>query len=216
LTKIWTWPRLVAHWRELAQKAFGAHGIAKMIEGLAFSTPEDWAAWLSDHHAIEDEVWVLIYKKPSGNASIDWQEAVIEALAWGWIDGVKKSVSDTQWAQRFTPRRAGSAWSKINRTHAEQLINSGRMRQAGLRHVTVARENGRWESAFVGNTAEMPQDFLDALAQGPKAAQLEYASLNARNRYAIFYRITTAKRPETREKRINEYIAMLARGETLL
>ncbi|MFC3183062.1 YdeI/OmpD-associated family protein [Cypionkella sinensis] len=187
-----------------------------MIDAIAFATPEDWAAWLADHHASSTEVWLRIYKKSSGIPSIDWGQAVIEALAWGWIDGVKKSVSETEWAQRFTPRKPGSAWSRTNRAHAEKLIAEGRMRPAGLAHVAVAQANGRWESAYAGSrTAEMPEDFLLALAEGPQAARDEYEGLNGRNRYAIYYRLTTAKRPEIRAKRIAEYVAMLARGETL-
>jgi uncharacterized protein YdeI (YjbR/CyaY-like superfamily) len=186
-----------------------------MSEPLAFATPADWAAWLADHHASTDEVWVKIYKKSSGVPSIDWGQAVVEALAWGWIDGVKKSVSETEWGQRFTPRKAGSAWSQTNRAHAERLIAAGRMRPAGMAHVTVAQANGRWASAYAGTAKDMPEDFLQALAEGPQAARDEYEGLNARNRYAIYYRLTTAKLPQTRAKRIVEYIAMLARGETL-
>ena len=146
-----------------------------MIDAIAFATPEDWAAWLADHHASSTEVWLRIYKKSSGIPSIDWGQAVIEALAWGWIDGVKKSVSETEWAQRFTPRKPGSAWSRTNRSHAEKLIAEGRMRPAGLAHVAVAQANGRWESAYAGSrTAEMPEDFLQALAEGPQAARDEY------------------------------------------
>jgi uncharacterized protein YdeI (YjbR/CyaY-like superfamily) len=190
-------------------------GGSTLVEAIPFVTPEDWAAWLADHHATTDEVWVKIYKKSSGIPSIDWGQAVVEALAWGWIDGVKKSVSETEWGQRFTPRKAGSAWSQTNRGHAERLIAEGRMRPAGLAHVTAAQANGRWASAYAGSAKDMPEDFLQALAEGSQGARDEYEELNARNRYAIYYRLTTAKLPETRAKRINEYIAMLARGETL-
>jgi uncharacterized protein YdeI (YjbR/CyaY-like superfamily) len=190
-------------------------GGSTLVDAIPFVTPEDWAAWLADHHASRDEVWVKIYKKSSGIPSIDWAQAVVEALAWGWIDGIKKSVSETEWGQRFTPRKAGSAWSKINRGHAERLIAEGKMRPAGLAHVQAAQANGRWDSAYSTTGNEMPEDFLQALAEGPQEARDEYEGLNARNRFAIYYRVTTAKRPETRAKRINEYIAMLARGETL-
>ena len=190
-------------------------GGSTLVAAIPFATPEDWAAWLADHHAIRDEVWVKIYKKSSGIASIDWGQAVVEALAWGWIDGVKKSVSETEWGQRFTPRKPGSAWSQTNRAHAERLIAEGRMRPAGMVQVVAAQGNGRWDSAYAGSAKDMPEDFLQALAEGPQAARDEYEGLNARNRYAIYYRLTTAKRPETRAKRIAEYLAMLARGETL-
>lgn len=192
-----------------------AGAMALSSRAIAFATPEDWAAWLVDHHSSETEVWVRIYKKASGIPSIDWAQAVIEALAFGWIDGIKKSISETEWAQRFTPRKSGSAWSKINRGHAEKLIAEGRMRPAGMAHVAAAQANGRWDSAYSTSDYEMPEDFLTALAAGPQAARDEYAGLNARNRFAIYYRLTTAKREETRAKRIREYVDMLARGETL-
>jgi uncharacterized protein YdeI (YjbR/CyaY-like superfamily) len=191
-------------------------GGSTLVGAIPFVTPEDWAAWLADHHASRDEVWVKIYKKSSGIPSIDWAQAVVEALAWGWIDGVKKSVSETEWGQRFTPRRAGSAWSQTNRAHAERLIAEGRMRPAGLVHVAAAQANGRWDSAYAGSAKDMPEDFLQALEEGPQAARDEYAGLNARNRYAIYYRLTTAKRPETRAKRVAEFIARLEGGVTIL
>lgn len=190
-------------------------GGSTLVEAIPFVTPEDWSVWLADNHATTDEVWVRIYKKSSGIPSIDWGQAVVEALAWGWIDGVKKSVSDTEWGQRFTPRKPGSAWSQTNRAHAERLIAEGRMQPAGLAHVTAAQGNGRWDSAYAGSAKDMPEDFLQALACGPQAARDEFAGLNGRNRYAIYYRLTTAKRADIRAKRIVEYVAMLARGETL-
>ena len=175
--------------------------------------PALWNDWLSTH-ADATEVWVLFYKKSSGTPSIDWQQAVIEALAHGWIDGVKKALNDSQWTQRFTPRNPGSAWSQINIAHAERLSAEGRMQPAGLAQTEIAKANGQWQKAYSGGkAAEVPQDFLDALAQGPEAARITYATLNAQNRYAIYYRLTTAKRPETRAKRIADYVAMLARGE---
>ena len=180
---------------------------------IPFATPDLWNDWLSTHPDAT-EVWVLFHKKSSGTPSINWQQAVIEAIAHGWIDGVKKSLNDTQWTQRFTPRKPGSAWSLINVAHAERLIVEGRMQPKGLTQVDFARANGQWQKAYSGGKgAEIPQDFLDALAQGPDAARITYATLNAQNRYAIYYRLTTAKRPETRGKRITDCIATLARGE---
>lgn len=181
---------------------------------LAFATAAEWHAWLAAHHATATEVWVLYHKKGSGVASVDWQQAVVEALVWGWIDGVRKTHSETQWIQRFTPRKAGSAWSQINRAHAERLIAEGRMQAAGLAAVEVARENGRWEASYSGGKgADLPQDFLEALAAAPQMARDRFATLDAKNRYAIYYRLTTAKRPETRAKRLAEFIAKLTRGE---
>lgn len=178
---------------------------------LPFATPGDWREWLAAHHATESEAILKLYRKGSGIPSITWEEAVIEALAYGWIDGVKRSGGPDYWLQRFTPRKARSAWSQKNRTHAEHLISEGRMAPAGLKQVEAAKADGRWDAAYAGSReAEVPQDFLDALT--PEAA-LTYATLNAQNRYAIYYRLTTAKRPETRAKRIAEFVALLSRGE---
>lgn len=178
---------------------------------IPFATPKEWNAWLAANPDAP-EVWVLFHKKASGLASITWEQAVIEALAHGWIDGVKKSLNDTSYIQRFTPRRAGSAWSQKNIQHAENLIAAGRMTDAGLRQVLLAKENGRWDSAYSGR-AEVPQDFLDAL---PPAAKAHYDTLNRQNRFAIYYRLTTAKRAETRAKRMATFIEKLSNGQDIL
>ncbi|MES2432234.1 MAG: YdeI/OmpD-associated family protein [Pseudomonadota bacterium] len=181
---------------------------------LAFATPAAWHQWLAVNHDRATEVWVLYHKKAAGVPSIDWQQAVVEALVWGWIDGVRKTQSETQWIQRFTPRKAGSAWSQINRAHAERLIAEGRMQAAGLAAVEVARANGRWEATYSGGKgADLPPDFLAALAAAPQAARDTFAQLDAKGRYAIYYRLTTAKLPETRAKRMAEFLARLERGE---
>ncbi len=186
--------------------------VRTMPDPIPFATPADWNRWLGQHPDAT-EVWVLYHRKGSGIPSVDWEQAVIEALAHGWIDGIRKTVTETQWMQRFTPRKPGSSWSQKNVAHAEKLIAEGRMTPAGLAHVTLAKQNGRWEAAYVGGKAgELPQDFLDALALNPQAAA-HLKTLNAQNRYAIYYRLTTAKRPETRAKRIADFVALLARGE---
>ncbi len=180
---------------------------------IPFATPGQWNAWLAANPTAT-EVWVLFHKKASDLPSITWEEAVIEALAHGWIDGVKKSLNETSYIQRFTPRRAGSAWSQKNIQHAENLIKTGRMTDAGLRHVNLAKENGRWDTAYSGGKgADVPQDFLDAL---PTAAKAHYATLDAKNRYAIYYRLTTAKRPQTRAKRMADFIEKLSKGADIL
>jgi uncharacterized protein YdeI (YjbR/CyaY-like superfamily) len=182
---------------------------------ITVTTPAEWNDWLATHQDLK-EVWVLFHKKATGIPSLTWEQAVIEALAHGWIDGIKKSVNDSQWIQRFTPRRPGSAWSQKNVAHVEKLIADGRMTPAGLAHVTLAKENGRWETAYQGGkVGTMPQDFLDALAADAPATAT-YATLNTKNRYAIYYRLTTAKRPETRAKRIAEFLEKLRRGDTIL
>ena len=182
---------------------------------IPFATPADWHAGLAAHHTAT-EVWLLYHKKASGTPSIDWQQAVVEALCWGWIDGIRKTLDDTQWVQRFTPRKPGSAWSQINIGHAERLITEGRMQPRGLAAVEIARANGNWHRPYSGGKgAELPQDFLTAAAANPRAAEAVKA-LDTKTRYAIYYRTTTAKRPETRAKRIADFVAKLARGESFL
>ena len=177
---------------------------------IPFATPPDWYAWLEANQS-ESEVWVLYSKKGSGTPSITWQQAVVEALCWGWIDGISKSVSETQWKQRFTPRKPGSGWSQINVAHAERLIAEGRMQPAGHAAIAVAKANGNWERAYSGGKgAELPPDFLEALT----LANLPVPA-DTKTRYAIYYRLTTAKRPETRAKRIADFIAKLSTGAPL-
>lgn len=184
-----------------------------MTDPIPFPTPVDWRAWLETHHATATDVTLKLYKKASGTPSITWEEAVIEALAFGWIDSTKRPGGDDHWHQRFSPRKPRSAWSQKNRAHVEKLIAEGRMTPAGQAQVDKAKADGRWDAAYAGGKdAEVPQDFLDALARNP-AAQTHYATLNAQNRFAIYYRLTSAKRLETRTKRIADFVAMLARGE---
>ncbi len=186
-------------------------------EGRDFATPLAWSTWLSENQDAR-EVWVIYWKKGSGKPSINWQEAVVEALCWGWIDGVRKSVDEARFKQRFTPRRAGSAWSAINCAHAERLILEGRMQEPGLAAINVAKANGRWAAAYAGGMgkAEIPADFLAALQAGPEAARKAWEELDSKNRYAIYYRVTTAKKPETRARKVTEYVDLLARGEKLM
>lgn len=186
-----------------------------MADPITVTTPAEWNAWLAAHPEAS-EVWVLFHRKATGIPSLTWEQAVIEALAHGWIDGIRKSVSDTQWVQRFTPRKPGSAWSQKNVAHCEKLLAEGRMTPNGLAQVTLAKANGRWDAAYAGGQAgEMPVEFLEALAANSQALAM-YATLDARNRFAIYYRLTSVKRPETRSRKIAEYVAMLARGEKLI
>lgn len=183
---------------------------------LPFETPQDWAGWLAAHHASAPELWLKLYRKDSGVASITWEQAVIEALAYGWIDGLKKPGNETFWYQRFTPRKPRSSWSQKNRGHVEKLMAEGRMQAAGLAQVTAARADGRWDAAYAGGKgAVVPDDFLAAVALD-KVAEATYQTLNARNRFAIYYRLTTAKRPETRAKRLADLVAVLARGQRIV
>lgn len=189
-----------------------------MADPIPFATPADWNAWLAANHATETEVWVLYWKKSSGVASIDWQQGVIEALCWGWIDGIRKSYDDQRFIQRFSPRRPGSVWSKINCDHVERLTTEGRMRSPGLAAVAIAKSNGRWDTAYSGGMANtvVPPDFLAALTMAGVTAQANWDGLDTRNRYAICYRIGAVKKAETRARKIAEFVALLLRGEKLI
>lgn len=178
---------------------------------------EDRAAfrdWLETHHADVPAIFAKLHKKASGLASITYSEAVDEALCWGWIDGVKYSFDDKSYLQRFTPRRAKSIWSKVNVGKVEQQIAEGRMQPTGLAEVEAAKADGRWEAAYDGSaTAEMPDEFLKVLKAEPEA-QAFFQTLTSQNRFAIYHRLTTPKKPETRTRKIGEIVAMLKRGET--
>jgi uncharacterized protein YdeI (YjbR/CyaY-like superfamily) len=178
-----------------------------------FATADAFEAWLAEHGDDADEVLVRMAKKHTGVASLDWASAVEVALCFGWIDGRARRIDDDWFVQRFTPRRATSTWSKVNREKAEALIAAGRMRPAGLAEIERAKADGRWDAAYDGMaTATVPDDLAAALA----AAGLTdaFAGLDSRNRYAILHRVQTARRPDTRARRIEKHVAMLAAGET--
>jgi len=182
---------------------------------LFFATPVELEAWIDEHGEESDGIWLKFAKKDSGIESVFYAEAVEIALSHGWIDGQAKRFDDHHYLQRFTPRRTRSKWSRINREKAERLIAEGRMRAAGLREIERAKEDGRWDDAYDSpSTATVPDDFQVALDAEPAAAEF-FASLGSTKRYSFLYRITDAKRPETRAKRIAEYVELLARGETL-
>lgn len=183
------------------------------MEILSFVTSGDFRKWLEDNHDREDGFWLRIYKKDSGCATVTYAEALDQALCFGWIDGQKKPFDKESWIQKFTPRRAKSGWSKINTRHAERLIESGEMTLAGLKQVDAAKADGRWKAAYDSfGGATVPDDFLNALAQNEKAKAF-FETLNKTNLYSITYRLQTAKKPETRTKRMKEIIEKLARGE---
>jgi uncharacterized protein YdeI (YjbR/CyaY-like superfamily) len=182
---------------------------------LFFAAPADLEAWIDEHGEESDGIWLKFAKKDSGVESVVYAEAVEIALSHGWIDGQAKRLDEHHYLQRFTPRRPRSKWSKINREKAERLIAEGRMRAGGLREIERAKEDGRWEDAYDSpSAATVPDDFQAALDAEPAAAEF-FASLGSTKRYSFLYRITDAKRPETRAKRIAEYVELLARGETL-
>lgn len=179
---------------------------------LPFAKPEDLEQWLADHHATESELWVKIFKKHSGVTSVTWDNVVIASLCWGWIDGIKKSADEQAYYQRITPRKARSSWSKRNRDHAERLISEGRMMPPGLAQVEAARADGRWENAYAVSEMTVPADFIAALETQPKAKQF-FESLTKSSRYVIALGLSSAKKPETRQRRFAKYLEQLAREE---
>ena len=188
---------------------------ADTLPTLPFATQQDWEAWLDTHHADTAGVWLKLAKAGAGVPSITYAQALEVALCYGWIDGQKASFDEQYWLQKFTPRRSKSVWSQVNCAKATELIAAGRMREAGLRQVEVARADGRWDAAYAGQrTIEIPPDFQAELDAHP-AAQAFFATLNSANRYAFLWRIHTAKKPETRAARIRQFIEMLERGEQL-
>jgi len=175
----------------------------------AFATPAAFSEWLAIHHETELELWLKIYKKASGQPTLSWEEAVIEALCWGWIDSVKKSLDDTAYLQRFTPRRKRSLWSQRNCEHVARLLVAGRMQPAGLAQVEAAQADGRWAAAYApASEMQIPADFLAALALHP-TAQTFFETLNKSQRYAIGFRLQTAKKSETRQRRLQKLLEML-------
>jgi uncharacterized protein YdeI (YjbR/CyaY-like superfamily) len=182
---------------------------------MEFASAQEWERWLARHHATSDGVWLKIAKQGSGVATVTYPEAVEGALCQGWIDGLKHKHDDVYFRQRMTPRKARSRWSKINREKAEALVAAGRMRAAGLREVDAAKADGRWAAAYAGQRSmEVPDDLARALRRNAKARKA-FDGLDSRNRYAILYRIHDAKRPETRARRIEQFVTMLADGRTI-
>lgn len=168
---------------------------------------------MAKEHAKAHSLLLRIYKKDSGVPSVTYAEALDQALCFGWIDGQKLPFDENSWVQKFTPRRAKSGWSKINVAHVDRLILEGQMTPAGLKEVDAAKADGRWAAAYDSSAnATVPPEFVEALARNAKAKQF-YATLNKANLYAIAYRLQTAKRPETKIKRMKLIIDMLARGE---
>ena len=182
-------------------------------DALAFESSKHLAGWLAKHHANRGELWVRIYKAGSRQRSVTWTDCVVETIRFGWIDGLKRPGNEHSYLQRLTPRRAGSSWSTKNRDHADQLIADGRMTPAGLAHVEAARADGRWEATYDGSaTMVIPEESLDALAALPEAEAF-FRTLDRKNLYPIYYRLHTAKRPETRARRMQQMLEQLGRGE---
>ena len=180
---------------------------------LPFKTTKDLALWLSKHHAVATGIWMRLYKKDSGVVSITYAQALDVALCYGWIDGQKKSYDAESWIQKFTPRRPKSIWSKRNREHIARLENAGLMKPAGIKQVEAAKADGRWEQAYDSSSnMVVPEDFLKELAKSKKTENF-FKTLNKTNTYAIVFRLQTAKKPETRVKRMKAILDMMKKGE---
>lgn len=185
------------------------------MEIVSFESAEAFETWLGDQHATSAGIWLKLRKKGAGIVALDYAQALDVALCYGWIDGQKGKFDDQHWLQRFTPRKPNSKWSKINRDKVVALTEQGRMRPAGLAEVERAKTDGRWQAAYDGaRTSSVPDDLVAALAANPAAAEF-FETLDRQNRFAILYRIQDVKKPETRERRIEKYVAMLAEGKKL-
>ncbi len=181
----------------------------------AFTTSAIFRKWLSKNHLKSSGLWIRFFKKASGKKSVTYAEALDEALCYGWIDGPIKKFDSESWVHRFTPRRPRSLWSKRNREHIARLIKTRRMRAAGLKAVEAAKKDGRWRAAYDSpKTAKLPRAFMIALSKNPEA-QSFFSTLKPSERYSIYFRLHTAKKPETRNRRQEQILAMLSRGEKI-
>ncbi len=182
---------------------------------ISFEIWQDWETWLAENHTGAKGAWLKIAKKATGVDSVSYAEALESALCYGWIDGQKASFDDRFWLQKFTPRGPRSIWSKINCEKATALIDAGRMQPEGLRQVERAKADGRWDAAYhPQSTISVPDDLQRELDNNPQAQQF-FNTLNSVNRYAILFRIQTAKKPETRAARIQKFMEMLSKQERI-
>jgi uncharacterized protein YdeI (YjbR/CyaY-like superfamily) len=185
------------------------------LQIMSFETQQDWEAWLKEHHADTKGIWLKIGKKEARTSSVSYAEALDNAICYGWIDGQKASFDDKYWLQKFTPRSARSIWSKVNCEKATALIAEGRMQPAGLRQVELAKSDGRWDSAYESQSKiTIPDDLQSELDKNQKAKDF-FNTLDSRNRYAILFRIQTAKKAETRSARIQKFVEMLSQQQKI-
>ena len=185
----------------------------KEAEILSFKTPEAFEKWLAKNHSQTNGISLRFFKKETGIKSLTYKEAVDEALCYGWIDGRANKFDEESWIQKFTPRRTKSIWSKRNVDNIERLTALGKMKPAGLEEVAKAKADGRWDQAYdAPKDMTLPDDFIKALAKNKKAKAF-FETLNKTNKYAIGWRLQTAKKPETKEKRIKAIIEMLSKEE---
>jgi uncharacterized protein YdeI (YjbR/CyaY-like superfamily) len=181
----------------------------------AFASAAELEHWLRQNHEREPELWLKLHKKTSGLPTVSPTEAVQVALCWGWIDGIRKSFDEQSFLQRFTPRRQKSIWSQINREHVARLISEGRMQPAGMAHIDAAKANGRWQAAYPpSSTLVLPADLLSAIEADSKALAT-FERLNKQNRFALAFRLNNLRTVAGRSRKIESFVQMLARGETI-
>ena len=189
--------------------------IKKDLPVVPFSSVKKCEAWFAKNHASPDGIWMRLYKKASEVETVTYAEALDCALCYGWIDGQKKTYDEASWLQKFTPRRPRSMWFKKNIANVERLMKEGRMRPSGQKEIDAAKADGRWARAYdAASTMTVPEDFLAALQKSKKGLAF-YETLNKANRYAIAWRLQTAKKPETRQRRLEAILEMMKRGEAL-
>jgi uncharacterized protein YdeI (YjbR/CyaY-like superfamily) len=182
---------------------------------IFFASEADWERWLAENHAASNGVWVKVAKKATGIESVRYPEVLDTALCFGWIDGRRQALDELHFLQRFTPRRARSPWSRINREKVERMMTEGRLRPAGISEMERAQADGRWDAAYAGQKAmTVPDDLQRELDASPEAKAF-FAELSSQNRYAILYRLQDAKRAETRARRLAKFVAMLQAGEAI-
>jgi len=184
----------------------------------SFRTEGAFEAWLARHHDREKEIWLRIYKKDSGVATVNYAQALDVALCWGWIDGIRKSFDEHSFLQRFTPRGAKSMWSQINRRHVARLKRAGRMTPHGHRHVEAAKKDGRWAAAYApirtASEAGIPADLRAAIGANPSARKT-FRALNRMNLFALAFRVNNMRTPEGRKRKIAQLVDMLSRGKKI-
>lgn len=189
--------------------------VPKDLPILPFESQAAWEQWLEANHAQSNGIWVKIAKKDSGIASINHAQALDMALCFGWIDGQRLKFDEDHFLQKFTPRRSKSTWSKVNQDKVAALSEQGKMREAGLKEIERAKADGRWEAAYESQSKmDVPDDLQQALDKNP-AAQAFFNQLNRANRFSILFRVTTAKKAETRQRRIEKFIEMLNEGKKI-
>ena len=185
----------------------------KGLKVFEFENAGLWLTWLEDNHGQTESIWLKVVKKGTGARTINYEEAREGALMFGWIDSLPNKYDVTYYLLKLSPRRKGSVWSKINRDICERLINEGRMRPSGLQEVEAAKADGRWDAAYEGQANVVaPDDLLKALSKNKNALKT-YEATNNTNRSSIIFQVQTAKKPETRQRRIEKYVAMLENGE---